>query len=283
MASLLAGACGGGNDGAEGTDTPDATSHSFDSGSTMASIIERGKLVVGVKFDVPLFGLRDPVSRQLDGFDVALAREIAREMGLSDAQIEFVEAVSADRIPLLDDDRVDIIVSTMTINAQRKEQVEFSRPYYVAGQSILVLKSTMNINGLGELTGKKVCAAKDSTSEQNIAARAPQAELLPLLSYSACVAALKDGRVDAVSTDDIILAGFAAADNTLKLVGGQFTSEPYGVAVKKGKTDMAAFISEVLGAMIADGRWDKLYNQYLGNVGGLPSAADARSRLPATP
>jgi ABC-type amino acid transport substrate-binding protein len=284
-AAVFAMACGdddssdddGGSGSAAASPTP-----SFAAGSTMAQIVERGKLTVGVKYDVPLFGLLDPVSRKVDGFDVALAKEIAKKLGLREDQIEFVEAISANRIPYLQEDKADIIISTMTINAQRKEQIEFSRPYYLAGQSILVKKETTNINGINDLNGKRVCSAQGSTSETNIKEKAPQAELLSLQTYSACVSAMKDGRVDAVSTDDIILAGFAASDNTLKLVGGQFTQELYGVGIKKGKTDMAQFVSTLIGEMLADGRWEKLYNQYLGNVGGLPPAAEAKGKLPAT-
>ncbi|MGE3985937.1 MAG: glutamate ABC transporter substrate-binding protein [Dehalococcoidia bacterium] len=277
-------ACGDDDDGDDGGSSGASVSPtpSFAAGSTMAQIVQRGRMTVGVKYDVPLFGLLDPVSRKVDGFDVAIAKEIAKELGLKEDQIDFVEAISANRIPYLQEDKADIVISTMTINAQRKEQIEFSRPYYLAGQSILVKNETNNINGVNDLNGKKVCSAQGSTSENNIKEKAPQAELLSLQTYSACVSAMKDGRVDAVSTDDIILAGFAASDKSLKLVGGQFTTELYGIGIKKGKTDMAQFVTDVLNKMVADGRWEKLYNQYLGNVGGLPSAADAKSKLPAT-
>ena len=282
-AALFAVACGDSDDDSDNGNGGTVAPREFPAGSTMAEIVGRGKLVVGVKYDVPLFGLLDPVSRKVDGFDVAMAKEIARELGLREDQIEFTEAISANRIPFLQEDKVDLIISTMTINAQRKEQIEFSRPYYLAGQSILVLKSNTDVNSVTDLNGKSVCSAQGSTSEQNVAAQAPQAQLLPLQTYSTCVSAMKDGRVVAVSTDDIILAGYAAADNTLKLVGGQFTSEPYGIGIKKGNTDMADFVSDVIADMLADGRWEALYNQYLGNVGGLPSAAEAKSALPATP
>jgi glutamate transport system substrate-binding protein len=282
--AAFAAACGDdAGDDAGGSSVPTAAPRSFPAGSTMAGIVERGRLVVGVKYDVPLFGLYDLVSRRVDGFDVALAREIAKEMGLREDQVEFVEAISANRIPYLQEDRADLVISTMTITAQRKDQIEFSRPYYQAGQSILVRRETSNINGVNDLNGKRVCSVQGSTSEINVKERAPQSELLSLTTYSACVSSMKDGRVDAVTTDDIILAGFAASDTSLKLVGGQFTTENYGVGIKKGKTDMAAFITDVIDDMVADGRWEKLYNQYLGNVSGLPSAADAKSKLPTTP
>ncbi len=283
VTAAFAVACGDDDDSDDGGSSAVASpTPSFAAGSTMAQIVQRGRMTVGVKYDVPLFGLLDPVSRKVDGFDVAIAKEIAKELGLKEDQIDFVEAISANRIPYLQEDKADLIISTMTINAQRKEQIEFSRPYYLAGQSILVKNETTNISGINDLNGKKVCSAQGSTSENNIKEKAPQAELLSLQTYSACVSAMKDGRVDAVSTDDIILAGFAASDKSLKLVGGQFTTELYGIGIKKGKTDMAQFVTDVLNKMVADGRWEKLYNQYLGNVGGLPSAADAKSKLPAT-
>jgi glutamate transport system substrate-binding protein len=276
---LAAAACGDDDDDNGGTQPG---GQSFPPGSTMDQIVQRGKITIGVKYDVPLFGLLDPATNRLDGFDVALGKAIATELGLRENQIEFTEAISANRIPYLQEDRADVIISTMTINAMRKEQIEFSRPYYLAGQSILVQRSNTNINGINDLNGKRVCSAQGSTSEQNIAQMAPQAQLLSLQTYSACVQSMKDGRVDAVSTDDIILAGFAATDRDLKLVGGQFTQEPYGIGVKKGKTDMAAFIDDLLNKMLQDGRWEQLYKQYLGDVQGLPSSTEAKAKLPPT-
>ncbi|HXH21976.1 MAG TPA: glutamate ABC transporter substrate-binding protein [Dehalococcoidia bacterium] len=280
--ALFAAACGDGDDGDGRGATPAAQAPSFPAGSTMAQIQQRGRLVIGVKYDVPLFGLLDPVTRRVDGFDVALGKEIAKALGLREDQVEFVEAVTANRIPFLQEDRVDLVISTFTITEERKQQIEFSRPYYQAGQSILVPKSNTTINSVNDLNGKRVCAQAGSTSERNVAQRAPQAELLPLQTISACVQAMKDGRVDAVSTDDIQLAGFAANDNSLKLVGGQFTKEPYGVGMKKGKTDMQKFVDDVINEMLRDGRWERIYNQYLGRVEGLPAAAQAKADLPSS-
>jgi glutamate transport system substrate-binding protein len=277
---LAVAACGDDDDNGGTSATPAA--QSFPAGSTMDQIVQRGKIVIGVKYDVPLFGLLDPATNKLDGFDVALGKAIGAELGLRENQIEFTEAISANRIPYLQEDRADLIISTMTINAMRKEQIEFSRPYYLAGQSILVKRDTTNINSINDLNGKRVCSAQGSTSEQNIAQMAPQAQLLSLQTYSACVQSMKDGRVDAVSTDDIILAGFAATDRDLKLVGGQFTQEPYGIGIKKGKTDMAKFVDDLLTKMLQDGRWEKLYEQYFGGVQGLPSSSDAKAKLPPT-
>ena len=280
----LAVSCGGddkpsgGSSGSGSSST--ASKPTFTAGSTMDTIVKRGKLVIGVKYDVPLFGLLDPATRKVDGFDVAMGKAIAAELGLSENQIEFVEAISANRIPYLQEDKADLIISTMTINAERKTQIEFARPYYLAGQSILVMKSNTSITKVDDLNGKRVCSVQGSTSEVNVKAKAPSTQLLSLQTYSACVSSMKDGRVDAVTTDDIILAGFAGTDNTLKLVGGTFTTEPYGIAMKKGKTDMQKFVDDLLTKMLSDGRWEKLYEQYLGKVEGLPKAADAKKTLP---
>lgn len=280
--ALLAAGCGDSDDEGGGAAQPTAAAQQFPAGSTMAQIVQRGRLVIGVKFDVPLFGLKDPVTGSLDGVDVALGKEIGKALGLRENQIEFIEAVTANRIPFLQEDRADLVISTFTINAERKQQIEFSRPYFQAGQSILVKKENNDIKTVDDLNGKRVCAQAGSTSENNVRAKAPQAELLPLQVISACVQSMKDGRVDAVSTDDIQLAGFAAADTSLKLVGGQFTEENYGVGIKKGKTDMVKFVDDLLTAMLQDGRWEQMYTKYLGKVEGLPSAAAAKSELPAT-
>lgn len=283
-------ACGGDDDDdatpttAAGTTPTTAASAAptFAADSTMGKIVAAKKMVVGVKFDQPGFGLKDPVSGKVDGFDVAIAKEIAKSLGLQENQVEFVESISANRIPYLQEDKVDLIVATMTINADRKTQIEFSRPYFLAGQSILVMKNNTTITKVEDLNGKTVCSVAGSTSEKNVVAKAPQANLQSLTTYAACVEGMKAGRYEAVSTDDIILAGFAASDANLKLVGGQFTQEPYGIGIKKGKTDMAQYIDGLLTKWYADGTWDKIYNQYLGKVEGLPKAADARAKIPAT-
>ena len=173
------------------------------------------------------------------------------------------------------------MIATMTINADRKQQIDFSHTYYLACQSILVKKDNTAITKVDDLNGKKVCSVQGSTSEQNIKTKAPQAQLLSLDNYAACVDSMKNGRVDAVSTDDIILAGFAQQDSTLKLVGGQFTQEPYGIGMKLNTPDFQTFVNSVLDRMFKDGTWDKIYNQYLGKVEGLPKATDARTKVMA--
>jgi ABC-type amino acid transport substrate-binding protein len=285
-AVALMAACGDDDDddgGATPTKGTAATAApTFAADSTMGKIAAAKKMTVGVKFDQPGFGLKDPTTGKDDGFDVAIAKEIGKALGLKEDEITFVEAISANRIPFLQEDKVDLVAATMTINADRKTQIEFSRPYFLAGQSILVKKENTSITKVADLNGKTVCSVQGSTSEKNVQTNAPQANLQSLTTYAACVSGMKDGRYEAVSTDDIILAGFAATDHSLKLVGGQFTKEPYGIGIKKGKTDMAQFIDSLIAKWLADGTWDRIYTQYLGKVEGLPKPADARAALPAT-
>ncbi len=283
IGALFAAACGDDDDDDDGGKTPAAASPTaFPADSTMAKIVSNGKLVVGTKYDQPGFGLKDPATGKIDGFDVAIAREIGKALGLKEDQITFEEAVSKNRIPYLQEDKVDIVVATFTINAERKQQIEFSKPYYVAGQSILVKKDNTTIKGPDDLAGKKVCTVQGSTPAKTLQEKYPKAELLLLDVYSACVSAMKDGRVEAVSTDNVILLGFAAADSNVKLVGGLFTVEPYGIGMKQGKKDMQAFVDSVLDRMFKDGTWDKLYEQYLGKFEGMPAAKTARESLPPT-
>ena len=282
--ALLATACGGDDDDDDddGGDDPTVAVPTYAADSTMGKIAAAKKMTVGVKFDQPGFGLKDPTTGKVDGFDVAIAKEIGKALGLKEEEVVFVESISANRIPFLQEDKVDLVVATMTINEDRKKQIEFSRPYFLAGQSILVKKDNTTITKVEDLNGKNVCSVQGSTSEKNVQAKAPQANLQSLTTYAACVSGMKDGRYEAVSTDDIILAGFAATDSSLKLVGGQFTQEPYGIGMKLGKKDMQAFVDSLLTQWLADGTWDRIYDQYLGKVEGLPKAADARAKLPPT-
>src|SRR3954465_5329126 len=152
----LAMSCGGNDKPSGGSSSSSSTSASkptFPAGSTMDTIVKRGQIVIGVKYDVPMFGLPDPPTRKVDGLDVAFGKAIAAELGLNDSQIEFVEAISANRIPYLQEDKADFVITTMRINPERKTQIEFSPPYYLAGQSILVMKSNNSITKVDDLNG----------------------------------------------------------------------------------------------------------------------------------
>jgi putative glutamine transport system substrate-binding protein len=232
-------------------------------GSALRAIQDRGKLIAGVKYDVPLFGFLNPATNQVEGFDVEIAREIAKKIfGKADA-IEFKEAISKNRIPYLNDGTVDIVVSTMTANEERSQQIDFSDTYYVAGQSLLV-KNDSDVQGIDNLKGKTVATVKGSTSEKNIRAKAPEATVELYDTYADAVQALQSGRADAVTTDDIILYGFQSKNQQqLKVVGGQFTKEPYAIGVKKGNKELLDVVNATIREMKESGRWAEVYKQFI--------------------
>jgi ABC-type amino acid transport substrate-binding protein len=245
----------------------------YPAGSYMARVVQRGRLVAGVKQDQPLFGYLNPRTNKLEGFDVDVAKEVARALfnDPSESRLELKPVTSASRIPLLQEGGIDLVAATMTITEERKQQIDFSAVYYLAGQSLLVKKDSpaTRIQDL-DRADKTVCSATGSTSEQNLTRFAPNAQKVLFPGYADCVTALQQGRADAVTTDDIILAGFAAQDPSLRLVGGQFTQEPYGLGVNKGSAGFLEFVNGVLQAMKTSGRWKAIYTQWLGSIGPAP-------------
>ena len=228
----------------------------------------RGKLRAGVKFDVRLFGLNNPVTRKVEGLDVDIARELAKALLGSEDKLELIETVSANRIPFLQEDKADIVISTMTITDERKKVIDFSDVYYVAGQSLLVPKGSP-IKTVKDCGGKTVATVQGSTSERTLLKESPDCKPLLLKSYSECFTALQNGQAEAMTTDDIILMGFkATAPDKFDLVGGQFTQEPYGIGIKKGRPDLLAFVNAELAKMKSDGRWKKIYDKHLKPVSG---------------
>lgn len=233
---------------------------SFAADSTMATIQANGKLVCGTKFDVIAFGFKNPTTNEVEGFDADLCREIAAALGV---EPEFVEAISANRLPFLKEDKVDIVISTMTRNEERLKEIDFSKIYYLAGQKILV-KSDSPHQSIEDLAAAnvKVCSGEGSTSEKNVQDKGvAQANVVLFKTYTEAAQALIDGRCEAVSTDDSILFGLAAQNDGLEVRGEAFTQEPLGIGIKKGKEDLVEFINGVLDAMAADGRWKALYDK----------------------
>jgi ABC-type amino acid transport substrate-binding protein len=249
-------------DSGGGGQTGDQAARTFPQGTTMARLQEAGKIKIGVKYDVPPFGFRNPQTNDIEGFDVDLGRRIAEELGV---EPEFIEAVSDNRIPFLQDGSADLILSTMTINAERDEEIEFSEPYFVARGRILVRGDNSDIQGVDDLAGKKVCTALGSTYEDTLKREAPDAELRLVDSYSECTELLQNEAVDAISTDDVILTGMIIQDDTLKLVeGDELTTEPYGAGIKEGDREFQAFVTEVVAEWKRDGGWQRAYDKWVG-------------------
>jgi glutamate transport system substrate-binding protein len=235
--------------------------------STLARLREAGSAKVGTKFDQPLFGLKN-LEGKPEGFDVEIAKIIAGELGIQPDKIEWVETVSANREPFIQQGKVDFVVATYTINDKRKQVIDFAGPYYVAGQDIMVKKGNpLGIKGPDELTGKKVCSVTGSTPAENIRTNYPEAKLTEFDVYSKCAEALKTGQVEAVTTDNVILLGLISQDpEAFELVGKKFTEEPYGVGVKKGDTEFRNFVNDVLEESYQDGRWQQAWEATAGKV-----------------
>lgn len=265
-ALVLAAACGG-SSGGNAADNP-AVATSFPAGSTMARLHDAGAVTVGTKFDQPGFGLKN-LAGTPQGFDVEIAKIIASELGIPANKITFVETVSANREPFIEQGKVDYVVATYTINDARKQVVDFAGPYYVAGQAIMVRKGNpLGIKGPQDLAGKKVCSVTGSTPAANIRDNYKQATLVEFDVYSKCAAALKNGQVDAETTDNVILLGQISKDpGSFELApGGTFTKEPYGIGLKKGDQVFRSFINDVLESSYKDGRWAKAYKSTVGKI-----------------
>ena len=260
---LLAAACGG-DDGGGGQA---GGGPSFAEGSTMARLQQAGKVRVGTKFDQPLFGQKN-LEGNVEGFDVEIAKIIAGELGIQPSGIEWVESVSANREPFIQQDKVDFVVATYTINDKRKQVVDFAGPYYVAGQDIMVKKGNpLGIKGPDDLAGHKACSVTGSTPAENIRTKYTDVKLTEFDVYSKCAEALKNGQVDAVTTDNVILLGLISKDQeAFELVGKPFTEEPYGIGVKKGDTQFRNFINDVLEKSFQDGRWKQAWDATAGKV-----------------
>lgn len=237
----------------------------FPEGSTMAELSEAGSITVGTKFDQPLFGLVGP-NGVPEGFDVEIAKLIAEKLGIPEDGIQWKETVSQNREAFIETGEVDIVVATYTINDDRKERISFAGPYYEAGQSILTLKSNEDIQGPDDLAGKKVCTVSGSTPEKNLLENFPDAEVVPFGTYSECLEPLANGQVDAVSTDNVILAGFAANDETLEVRGEPFTEEPYGIGLAKDDEEFRTWINDALEEMFEDGSWTEAWESTAGTV-----------------
>jgi glutamate transport system substrate-binding protein len=268
-------ACGGGDDDASTSTTKGATSAppTFTAGSTMETLQKKGKLVAGVKFDQRGFGLKSATSGTVEGFDVEVAKQIGIALFGSggDSKVEFKEAISANRETFIQNGDVDVVVATYTINDARKEKVSFAGPYFSAKQDIMVKKGDASIKSVTDLAGKKVCSVQGSTSLKNLQAKAPTADTsITFGKYTECAEALADGRVQAVTTDNVILAGLVAdSAGKFALVNAPFTEEPYGIGLKKDDTAFRGFLNDLVEKIEKDGTYKQLFDKTVGKD-GLP-------------
>ncbi|GAC1660126.1 MAG: glutamine ABC transporter substrate-binding protein GlnH [Candidatus Elarobacter sp.] len=242
-----------------GTSTP---SRAGDDNSVDA-IKKRGTIKIGVKYDAPPFGSLNPQNNQVTGFDVDIARAIAKKVLGSPDKVELVQVKSDNRIPLVQNGDIDAFVATATITPARMKTIDFSNVYYRAGQSLLVKKGSP-VKSYKDLDGKSVCSVQGSTPEQTIRKLVPKATVVTFETYPECLTALRGGRVEAVTTDNVILGGYEAQDPAnLDLVGGLFTFEPYGIGIRKGNTSLTKAINDVLADLKKSGEYAKLHQQWL--------------------
>jgi glutamate transport system substrate-binding protein len=274
-AGLMLAACGGSDAGNQAEESAENTAEvaeevDFEAGTTMAELNEAGTITIGTKFDQPGFGLLNPNTEEPEGFDVEIAKIVAAKLGIAAEDIEWVETVSANREPFLQNGQVDMVVATYTINDARKQLIDFAGPYYEAGQDIMVAEGNPEgIEGPDDLAGKNVCSVEGSTPAQNIRDNYPEATLTLFDVYSKCADALAAGQVDAVTTDNVILTGLVAgSDGGFELVGNPFTTEPYGIGIPLGDTEFRTFINDVLEESFEDGSWEEAWDRTAGEISG---------------
>jgi polar amino acid transport system substrate-binding protein len=237
-------------------------------GSYMAKIRARGYLVAGVSADTLLFGFRNPFSGQLEGFDIDMVRAVANEIFGDPNKISYKVLTYAQRIPALESGAVDIVADVMTINCDRWTQIDFSSEYFHAGQKVLV-STASNATGINDLNGKKVCAATGSTNIENLK-NYPKVIAVPVDDISDCMVLFQEDTVDAVTGDDTVLAGFVAQDPYAKMVGPEFTSEPYGLGIAKPHPDFVQYVNAIWEQMRVDGAWARMYRTWLHPTGAVP-------------
>ena len=255
-----------------------------DSGSDSGSSGDGGGdgIKIGIKFDQPGLGLKQ--GNDYTGMDVDVAKYVAKELGYDEGNIEWVQAPSAQRENLISTGQVQLIFATYSITDARKEKVSFAGPYFIAGQDLLVRADDTSITGPDTLDGKKLCSVTGSTSAQKVKDQVPGVNLQEFGTYSECVAALVSNGVDALTTDDTILAGYAAQpqyEGKLKVVGQTFSEERYGVGLKKGDTALCEKVTDAIKKMISDGSWQKAVDDNLGPAGYKPGRATRPPRTPA--
>ncbi|MFF5425495.1 MULTISPECIES: glutamate ABC transporter substrate-binding protein [unclassified Streptomyces] len=228
------------------------------------------KINIGIKFDQPGLGLKTPDGTYA-GFDVDVARYVAKELGYAEEKINWKQAPSAERENMIKNGDVKFIVGTYSITEKRLKEVDFAGPYFVTHQDLLVRADDNSITKVEDLNSKKLCSVTGSTSAQNVRDKlAPKADLQQLGGYSECLTGLENKAVDALTTDASILAGYAAQkehQGKFKLAGLSLSDEKYGVGLKKGDADLKGKVNKALEKMISDGTWDKLVKQHFGPSG----------------
>nr|WP_199255202.1 glutamate ABC transporter substrate-binding protein [Mycolicibacterium mengxianglii] len=241
----------------------------------VSNIRSRGRLIVGLDIGSNLFSFRDPITGEITGFDVDIAGEVARDIFGTPSQVEYRILSSADRINALQNNEVDIVVKTMSITCERRKLVNFSTAYLNAYQRILAPRDSA-ITQAADLSGKRVCAAKGTTSLERVRQITPAPIIVTVVTWADCLVALQQRQVDAVSTDDSILAGLVSQDPYLHIVGPNMNQEPYGIGINLQNTGLVRFVNGTLERIRRDGTWNTLYRKWLTVLGPPPAPPSAR-------
>lgn len=238
-------------------------------GTAMAKIAQRGRLIVGIDQNAYLFSFADPATGDLVGFEIDLAREIAKALFGNPRAIQFRAITTADRIPVIERGEVDIVIRTMTMTCERWQQVSFSTEYLASRQRLLVRRGS-GIREFADLAGRKVCATRGSTSIRTIAAQPSRPIPVSTDSTLDCLVMLQQGQVDAVSTIDVLLAGLAAQDPATEITGAAVSDEPAGIGISQKTPDLVRFVNGVLERIRTDGTWARSHQRWLSSLGPVP-------------
>jgi glutamate transport system substrate-binding protein len=261
---------GGGGAAAPAATYPVASGVTLTGSKTFDAIKARDRVVIGSREDQPGLGFKDATTGERSGFDIEIAKMVAAGLGYSADKIDWKAVPSAAREDTIARGEIDYMVGTYTINDKRKTLVSFAGPYFVAGQSLLVRKDESAITGKDTLKGKKVCSVTGSTPIQRVRDQGltePE-NVVEFQTYSQCVDQLLNNQVDAVTTDDAILKGFASQQpDKLKVVGDTFSTEPYGIGLKKDDSALRNKVNDILQAAETDGTWKQIYDATLGKSG----------------
>jgi polar amino acid transport system substrate-binding protein len=258
---------------------PTASLHPFpnpeEADAAVANIRARGRLIVGLDIGSNLLSFRDPITGEITGFDVDIAGEVARDIFGTPSQVEYRILSSAERVPALENSEVDVVVKTMTITCERRKEVNFSTVYFDAAQRILASRDSP-ITKPSDLTGKRVCVAKGTTSLHRLREIAPPPIVVEVVNWADCLVALQQRQVDAVSTDDSILAGLVSQDPYLHIVGPNMGSQLYGIGMKLDNTGLVRFVNGTLERIRRDGTWNTLYRKWFTVLGPAPPPPSPR-------
>jgi len=243
--------------------------------AAVADIRARGRLIVGLDIGSNLFSFRDPITGEITGFDVDLAGEVARDIFGAPSRVEYRILSAEERVTALQRSDVDVVVKTMTITCERRKQVNFSTVYLDANQRILAPRDSP-IAKVGDLSGKRVCVARGTTSLHRIRQIDPPPVVVSVVNWADCLVAMQQRQIDAVSTDDSILAGLVEEDPYLHIVGPNMASQPYGIGVNLNNTGLVRVVNGTLERIRRDGTWNTLYRKWLTVLGPAPAPPTPR-------